>query len=162
MTSNIEAMKKKQLTLITQIDARMRSRFMRGTYLPTLNILCSSKQSEQSFLDVYINNKKKNESKTTMIVDEPQWVVDSRKDSPEHFFVAIGNKFLANELLPLDASEDLVDEYRAKGYSIIEVPMGYLEVFQDNLDGALTDIAGIATASSLKYMSGIRWNEIKT
>ena len=162
MTSNIEAMKKKQLTLITQIDARMRSRFMRGTYLPTLNILCSSKQSEQSFLDVYINNKKKNESKTTMIVDEPQWVVDSRKDSPEHFFVAIGNKFLANELLPLDASEELVDEYRAKGYSIIEVPMGYLEVFQDNLDGALTDIAGIATASSLKYMSGIRWNEIKT
>ena len=162
LTNNVEAMKKKQLTLITQIDARMRSRFMRGTYLPTLNILCSSKQSEQSFLDSYINNKKKNESKTTLIVDEPQWVVDSRKDSPIHFFVAIGNKFLANELLPLDASKELVDEYKAKGYSIIEVPIGYLEVFQDNLDGALTDIAGIATTSSLKYMSGIRWNEIKT
>ena len=40
--------------------------------------------------------------------------------------------------------------------------MGYYETFQDNIDGALTDIAGIATASSLKYISGIRWNEIKT
>ena len=38
----------------------------------------------------------------------------------------------------------------------------YYENFLDNIDGALTDIAGISTASSLKYISGIRWNEIKT
>ena len=52
---------------------------MRGTYLPTLNIIASSKNSEQSFLEDYIKAKKDNESKTTLIVDEPQWVVDSRK-----------------------------------------------------------------------------------
>ena len=45
---------------------------------------------------------------------------------------------------------------------MLEVPMGYLETFQDNIDGALMDIAGIATAASMKYISGMRWNEIKT
>lgn len=166
LTSDVEKLKKKQKQLISQIDARMRSRFMReresGTYLPTLNIIASSKNSEQSFLEDYIDTKKKNESKTTLIVDEPQWVVDSRKDSKEKFYVAIGNKFLANELLPLNPPQDLIDEYRAKGYSMLQVPIGYRENFEDNIDGALTDIAGIATASSLKYISGVRWNEIKT
>ena len=161
-TTDVEKMKKKMKSLISQVDARMKSRFMRGTYLPTLNIIASSKNSDQSFLDEYINTKKKNESKTTLIVDEPQWVVDNRKDNDKKFFVAVGNKFLANELLPLDASEALVEEYRAKGYNILRVPIGYYENFLDNIDGALTDIAGISTASSLKYISGIRWNEIKT
>lgn len=45
---------------------------------------------------------------------------------------------------------------------MIHVPIGYLDNFQDNIDGALTDIAGIATASSLKYISGLRLNQIKT
>lgn len=162
MTNNVEKLKAKMLTLISQIDARMKSRFLRGTYLPTLNIIASSKNSDQSFLDAYIDTKKKNESSTTLIVDEPQWIVDSRKDSDQHFFVAVGNKFLSNELLPLDATKDLADEYKAKGYQILEVPIGYYENFSDNIDGALTDIAGLATASSLKYISGIKWNDIKT
>lgn len=166
LTSDVEKLKKKQKQLISQIDARMKSRFMRqrgeNTYLPTLNIIASSKNSEQSFLESYINDKRENESTNTLIVDEPQWVVDSRKDSKEKFYVAIGNKFLANELLPLNCSKDLIDEYRAKGYNILAVPIGYLENFKENIDGALTDIAGIATAASLKYISGVRWNEIKT
>lgn len=159
LTNDVEKLKKKQKQLISQVDARMKSRFMRGTYLPTLNIIASSKNSEQSFLEDYIKSKKENESKNTLIVDEPQWVVDDRKDSPIKFWVAVGNKFLANEVLPLDAPDILVEEYRAKGYSMLHVPIGYRENFVENLDGALQDIAGIATASSLKYISGMRWNE---
>lgn len=162
ITNDTEKLKKKYKQLVSQIDARMKSRFLRGTYLPTLNIIASSKNNEQSFLDEYINTKKKNESSSTLIIDEPQWVVDSRKDSKEKFYVAVGNKFLANELLPIKCSKELVNEYRARGYSILEVPIGYLESFRDDLDNSLKDIAGIATASSTKYISGIRWNEIKT
>lgn len=161
ITSDTEKLKKKYKQLISQIDARMKSRFLRGTYLPTLNIIASSKNNEQSFLEDFIDTKRKNESKNTLVVDEPQWVVDSRKDSPIKFPVAIGNKYLANELLPVGSSEYLIEEYRAKGYSIIMVPIGYLENFQDNIDGALMDIAGIATANSTKYISGMRWNEVK-
>lgn len=159
LTSDVEKLKKKQKTLISQIDARMKSRFLRGTYLPTMNIIASSKNSDQSFLEDFIQSKVKNESKNTLIVDEPQWVVDARKDTPQKFYVAVGNKFLANEVLPMDAPETLVEEYRAKGYSMLKVPIGYRENFVENIDGALMDIAGIATASSLKYISGMKWHE---
>lgn len=162
LTNDVQKLKKKQKQLISQTDARMRSRFLRGTYLPTLNIIASSKNSEQSFLEDYIEGKKKNESKTTLIIDEPQWVVDNRKDTKEKFYVAVGNKFLANELLPLGISEKELDYYRSRGYEILAVPMGYLESFQDNIDTALMDIAGRATASAIKFISGMRWNEIKT
>jgi len=161
LTTDTEKLKQKYKQLVTQIDARMKSRFLRGTYLPTLNIIASSKNSEQSFLEDYIETKKKNETDKTLIVDEPQWVVDSRKQTKEHFYVAIGNKYLANELLPLNCPKELLNEFRAKGYNILEVPMGYYSSFHDNIDGALMDIAGIATASSLKFISGVRWNEIK-
>ena len=166
LTANPEKQKKKMLTIITQIDARMRSRFMRtkpdGTaYLPTINIIASSKSTEQAFLETYINEKIKNESKTTLIIDKPQWVVDSRKDSPIKFYVAIGNKFLANELIPLNVTEEQLSEYRARGYQLIQVPIGYLETFQGNLDESISSIIGIATASALKYISGVKLNETK-
>ena len=40
--------------------------------------------------------------------------------------------------------------------------MGYLSTFQKNLDEAICSIIGIATASSLKYISGIKINQTKT
>ena len=113
-----EKQKKKMMKLITQLDARMKSRFLRGTYLPTLNIICSSKDTSQSFLDAYIKNKKDNESKTTLVVDKPQWVVDNRKDTPEKFYVGIGSRLLPNELFPLDVTEQQLSEARKKGYSL--------------------------------------------
>lgn len=159
LTNDVEKLKKKQKTLIAQVDARMKSRFLRGTYLPTLNIIASSKNKEQSFLEDFIQSKIENESANTLIVDEPQWVVDERKNTKEKFQVAVGNKFLANEVLPINAPEILIEEYRARGYSILDVPMGYRENFVENIDAALTDIAGIATASSLKFVSGMKLNE---
>ena len=162
ITNDVEKLKKKYKTLVSQIDARMKSRFLRGTYLPTVNIIASSKNSDQAFLDDYIKTKKENESKNTLIVDEPQWVVDDRKNSPNKFYVAIGNKFLANELLPLNVTPAELEVWRNKGYSILEVPEGYYDNFAENIDGALCDIAGISTASAIKYISGQRLMQAKT
>lgn len=72
LISNPEKQKKKMLKLITQIDARMKSRFLRGTYLPTLNILASSKDTEQAFLEEYIRLTKEANDDATLIIDEPQ------------------------------------------------------------------------------------------
>jgi hypothetical protein len=151
--------------MISQIDARMISRFGKGTYLPTMNIIASSKDSEQAFLESYIEMKRQNESKTTLIVDEPQWVIRNDKgtpDDPGSFYVAVGNKFLAHELLPIDATEEEVNAYREKGYFMLKVPPIYREAFEDNMDLALTDNAGISTSSTTKYISGVRLNQIKT
>lgn len=164
-STNVEAQKKKLLKMIGQIDARMISRFGKGTYLPTMNIIASSKDTEQSFLDTYINTKRQNESKTTIIVDEAQWVIRNDKGSPNDpgaFYVAVGDKFLPHELLPQDASEELVESYRAKGYAkIIKVPPIYREHFETNLDQALMDDAGISSASTVKFISGKKLNEAK-
>lgn len=163
--NNVEKQKAKLRKMISQIDARMISRFGKGTFLPTLNIIASSKDSEQAFMESYIEMKRQNESKTTLIIDEPQWVVRNDKGSPDDpgsFYVAIGNKFLAHELLPVGIPEEEVDRYREKGYRLLKVPPIYREAFEDNLDLALTDNAGISTSSSTKYISGIRLNQIKT
>ena len=163
--NNVEKQKAKLKKMISQIDARMISRFGKGTYLPTMNIIASSKDSEQAFMESYIDMKRQNESKTTLIVDEPQWVVRNDKGSPDDpgsFYVAVGNKFLAHELLPINATEEEVNAYREKGYLMLKVPPIYREAFEDNIDLALTDNAGISTSSSTKYISGIRLNQIKT
>ena len=158
-STKVERQKARLKQIISQVDSRMASRFLRGDFLPTLNIIASSKTSDQSFLDDYIETKKKNESKTTLVIDEPQWVVDNRKQTGKWFRVAVGDKYLPNELIP----DDIPDEvYTAKGYTkILPVPSGYLEKFKDNIELALTDIAGISTASATKYISGISWNNIK-
>lgn len=162
--NNVEKQKAKLKKMISQIDARMISRFGKGTYLPTMNIIASSKDSEQAFMESYIEMKRQNESKTTLIVDEPQWVIRNDKGSPDDpgsFYVAVGNKFLAHELLPVGATEADVEAYRAKGYSMLKVPPIYREAFEDNLDLALTDNAGISVSSSTKYISGVRLNQAK-
>ena len=163
--NNVEKQKAKLKKMISQIDARMISRFGKGTYLPTMNIIASSKDSEQAFMESYIEMKRQNESKTTLIVDEPQWVVRNDKGSPDDpgsFYVAVGNKFLAHELLPVNATEAEIQAYREKGYFMLKVPPIYREAFEDNIDLALTDNAGISTSSTTKYISGVRLNQIKT
>ena len=162
--SDVEKKKAKQKKMIAQIDARMRSRFLKGTFLPTLNIIISSKDTEQAFLNTYIETKRKNESKTALIIDEPQWVVRPDKgtpDDPGAFYVAIGGKTLAHELLPVGATESLLDAMRAKGYQLLKVPPGFREAFEDNLDQALMDIAGYSVSSATKYISGVRLNQAK-
>lgn len=163
--NNVEKQKAKLKKMISQIDARMISRFGKGTYLPTMNIIASSKDSEQAFMESYIEMKRQNESKTTLIVDEPQWIVRNDKGSPDDpgsFYVAVGNKFLAHELLPVNVTEEEVNAYREKGYFMLKVPPIYREAFEDNIDLALTDNAGISTSSTTKYISGVRLNQIKT
>ena len=139
----------------------MQSRFMKGEKNPTILMLASSKRTEQSYLETFIENKKKNESKTTLVVDEPQWVIRTDKDSPNKFKVAVGNKFLNSEVLPLNTTEEDLKIYRNKGFKILDVPMGYYENFIDDIDVALTDIAGISTSNSSRYISGPRVANIK-
>lgn len=153
---DVEQQKEKAKTLINTAVARMQSRFMRNNVNPTILVLASSKRTEQSFMETFIEGKKKNESKTTRVVDEPQWVIRTDKQTDRTFKVAVGNKFLDSEVLPLDVSEKDVEIYINKGFQIIDVPIGYYENFLDDIDIALTDIAGISTSNVTRYISGAR------
>ena len=162
VTSNIEKVKKRMLNLITGVSIRMQSRFMKGEKNPTVLFIASSKDDEQSFLEEFIETKRKNESKTTLIIDEPQWKIRTDKDSAIKFKVALGNRFLDNEVIPLNATEQDIQGYINKGYTLLDVPMGYHEQFVDNLDKALRDIAGISTSGISRFLSGPRITAIKT
>lgn len=159
---DVEKQKEKAKALVNTAWARMQSRFMKGDHNPTLLILASSKRTEQSYMETFIEGKKKNESKTTLVIDEPQWVIREDKNSSSKFKVAIGNKFLVSEVIPLDATEKDIQIYRDRGFKVIDVPMGYYENFIDDIDIALTDIAGISTTSSSRYLSGPRIAAIKS
>lgn len=158
---DVAKQKEKAKNLVNTAAARMQSRFMRGENNPTLLVLASSKRTEQSYMETFIEGKKKQESKTTLVVDEPQWVIRTDKDSPNKFKVAIGNKFLSSEVVPLNATEADLKMYRDRGYTLLDVPMGYYDNFIDDIDIALTDIAGISTSSSNRYISGYRLSNVK-
>lgn len=160
-SQDVEKQRKKAKEIVSAAATRMQSRFMKGEKNPTILLLASSKSSEKSYLETFIADKKRNESKTTVIVDEPQWVIRTDKDSPRKFKVAVGNMFLDSELLPLDISETDVNIYRDRGFSIIDVPIGYLETFKDDLDQALMDIAGISVGTTSRYISGTRLLDVK-
>ena len=158
---DVEKQKEKAKALVNTASARMQSRFMKGEANPTILVLASSKRTEQSFMETFIDGKKKNDSKTTRVVDEPQWVIRTDKDSTKKFKVAIGNKFLNSEVLPLNVTEEELKYFRDKGYTLIDVPMGYYENFIDDIDIALTDIAGISTSGVTRYIAGSRVAAIK-
>lgn len=158
---DVEKQKEKAKALVNTAIARMQSRFMRGNVNPTILVLASSKRTEQSYMETFIESKKKNESKTTLVIDEPQWIIREDKNTVQKFNVAIGNKFLSSEVIPLNATEKDLSIYRDRGYNIIQVPMGYYENFIDDIDIALQDIAGISTTQSSKYIAGQRLAEVK-
>lgn len=146
--------------IVNAASTRMQSRFMKGEKNPTILFLASSKRTEQSYLETFISDKKKNNSNTTLIVDEPQWVIRTDKDSPRKFKVAVGNKYLQSELLPLNSTDEQIETYKGKGYTIIDVPYGYYESFVDDLEQSLMDIAGISVSSISRYISGQRITEV--
>ena len=153
---DVAKQKEKAKLLVNTAAARMQSRFMKGEVNPTILVLASSKRTEQSYMETFIQGKKDRESKTTLVVDEPQWVIRTDKDSPNKFKVAVGSKYLSSEVLPLGITDDELDAVRSRGYQILEVPMGYYETFIEDIDVALTDVAGISTTSSNRYISGPR------
>lgn len=159
---DISKQKEKAKTLVNTAAARMQSRFMKGESNPTILVLASSKRTEQSYMETFIQSKKEKDSKTTLVVDEPQWVIRTDKDSPNKFKVAVGSKYLSSEVLPLDITEAELNAVRNRGYQIIDVPMGYYENFIEDIDIALTDIAGISTTNSNRYISGPRLAAIET
>lgn len=159
--SDVEKQKEKAKDLVNAASIRMQSRFMKGDKNPTILVIASSKRTEQSYMETFIQKRKELDSKTTLIVDEPQWIIRNDKNSDKKFKVAIGNKFLSSEVIPLSATEEDLKIYRDRGFNILDVPIGYYEQFLEDIDKSLQDIAGISTTSSSRYISGVRLKETK-
>lgn len=140
--------KKSVMDMYRNIRRRVESRFMRSGRVYGYIFLISSKNTEQDFLDQYIQTLRGN--KSTIVVDEPIWNVKP----PEtyvgtKFKVAVGDKTKSSRIIGDD--ED-INAILDRGYQIIEVPIEYRVAFEQDINDALKDIAGISSMSTSKLI----------
>lgn len=92
-------------------------------------------------------------------MDEPTWNVRPASEySGRKFYVALGNKFLVSEVIPDGADVGL---WRDRGYKIIQVPVEYRAAFEEDIERALCDFAGVSSSEITKYISGARLMAVK-
>lgn len=150
---NIDKQKEKAKDMIDTAIGGMFTRFIHQGKNPTLLTVASSKRSEQSFMEEYIKTLSKTSGNNVKVVDKPVWEVKPKGTySDEIFYVGLGNKYLENIVID-DKDIDKLDEFRERGYKILEVPIDFKSKFLEDIDRNLCDFAGISSASSNKYMS---------
>ena len=147
---NIDKQKQKAKDMIDTAIGGMFTRFIHKGQNPTLLAVASSKRSEQSFMEEYIKTLSKTSGNKVKVVDQPVWEVKPKGTySDEIFYVGLGNKYLENIVIA-DKDVDKLDEYRERGYKILEVPVDFKSKFLEDIDRNLCDFAGISSASSNK------------
>lgn len=136
------------MDMYRNIRRRLESRFLKQGRMPGCLIMVSSKNSELDFLEQYIQSIK--HQKTTMVIDEPVWRI---KPADTYigttFKIAVGDK-TKESFIPKDS--DNIDELINKGYQIIDVPTEYQIAFEQDINTALNDIAGISSVSTSKLI----------
>ena len=157
---DIDKQKQKAKDMIDTAVGGMFTRFIHNGKNPTLLAIGSSKRSEQSFMEQYIKTISENEGNKALVVDKPVWEVKPKGTySNKIFYVALGNKFLESLVVP-DNEVDKLDEYKQKGYKILEVPIDFKSKFLEDIDRNLCDFAGISSSSQNKYMSAAMVNDV--
>lgn len=155
---NVNYEKSKIMDLYTNIRRRMDSRFMVDGKNYGKMFLVSSKATESSFLEAYIADQVK-KGYPIYVVDQPLWKVKPGKYSGKMFKVAVGNKFIPSKVIEGDTEEAIqiaADSYKEQGMNIIDVPIEHRQAFDQNIDKALQDIAGISTSVVTKVFNSER------
>lgn len=146
----------KIMDIYTNIRRRMESRFMVQGRCYGLMVLVSSKATESSFLEAYIADQVK-KGYPIYVVDQPLWKVKPAAYSGKMFKVAVGNKYIQSRVAPAQLEGVLldlwVDSAKKSGLRVIDVPVEHRQAFDQNLDKALQDIAGISTSVVTKAFS---------
>lgn len=153
---NVSYEKSKIMDVYTNIRRRMESRFMVQGKCFGMLFLVSSKATESSFLESYIADQVK-KGYPIYVVDQPLWKVKPAAYSGKMFKVAVGNKYVRSRVEPLGLPEtDLInwtESAQKSGLTVIDVPVEHRQAFDQDLDKALQDIAGISTSVVTKAFS---------
>lgn len=136
------------LDMYRNIRRRIESRFMSNGLIRGYIFLISSKNTEQDFLDTYIQSLRG--SKSIIIIDKPVWEIKPASTyTGVTFKVAVGDKTKESYILKdTDDPQDAID----RGYYIIEPPVEYKVAFEQDINDALKDIAGISAVSTSKLI----------
>lgn len=136
------------LDIYRGIRRRMESRFLKQGRIPGFLWLISSKNSDQDFMDQYIQSLKFN--KSTIVIDKAVYEVKPPETYiGEKFKVAVGDKSKESYVI---SDESKIQEALDRGYRIIDVPVEYKVAFEQDINDALKDIAGISSVSTNKLI----------
>lgn len=156
---NVSYEKSKIMEVYRNIRRRMESRFMVQGRNYGLMLLVSSKATESSFLESYIADQKK-KGYPIYVVDQPLWKIKPAAYSGKFFKVAVGNKYVPSRIAPKSLTDEQLSEWvesaTKNGLNVIDVPVEHYQAFDQSLDKALQDIAGISTSVVTKAFSAER------
>lgn len=165
-TGDLKKQQTKGLKLLTAARERQSSRFPRPENNPTRVYLASSKKTTDSFMENYIREQKKNDNKQIEVIDRPRWEIlpPENFDWTRSIYIGMGNASLPNVLLGYDRREKgecalVLEEAKKQGYNILEMPYSedFVEACQNDIDMALTNIAGVSVSNAVRYISGAKW-----
>lgn len=124
--------------LYNTVYARLLSRFLRpGGVVPGIMLLMSSRKAQTSFLEEHL--KKVQRSEHTYVSDYKLWEVKAKhKFGKTTFRVEVGDRMSRSRLL-------LPTDKPRPGTRIVEVPDALRKPFEEDVDQALRDVAGVAT-----------------
>lgn len=135
----------KSEVLTKAIVRRMKSRFMKAGKLPGLMFLVSSKERPVTFIEQRIEEARSGRETSVFIRDYSTWDVKPRENfSGKTFQIAVGNETIRSKI---DPSPDDIAWYEGAQLRVIDAPEEYRGDFESDLEGALRDIAGIASES---------------
>jgi len=124
--------------LYNSTHARLMSRYMRpGGTLPGMMFLVSSRGSKTAFLEERIKLASKLDS--AHISDYALWETKPKhRFILPHFNVEVGDKLASSRLLGIGTTA-------RPGAQVVDVPGEFRRAFEEDIDRALRDIAGVAT-----------------
>ena len=136
------------MDMYRNIRRRLESRFLKQGRMPGILMMVSSKNTELDFLEQHIQSIK--HQKTTWVVDEPVYNIKPPETYiGERFYVAVGDKTKESQIV---SESDNIEELEKRGYRIISVPVEYRVAFEQDINDALKDIAGISSVSASKLI----------
>ncbi len=129
------------------LKRRMKSRFQKKGKLPGVLFIVSSKNTKENFTERLIAASKKDP--TFWVSDYSTWdVKPSDLYSGEKFHVLVGNEQTPSRILtPAEGVEYSKPGSIPDGCVLIEAPEEFRPDFEKDLEGAVRDMAGIATVS---------------
>lgn len=140
------------MQILNAANQRIRSRFRakdRSTFFGK-SIVISSKQSEMAFLEQYTQDMINKDPEHTYVFDKPQWSVIPIELSGQTFNVAYGNKNAKSRIM---SAEESIEQTKEQGYKVLSIPIEYRKDFEDNLNRALTEVAGVSVSYIDKFFS---------
>lgn len=132
------------------IRRRMFSRFMtKGGDVPCRMWVVSSRNESTSFLESHIDAERDNPK--VAIFEPAIWEVQAHKGiySGKTFPVFIGSDIEQPKVITSDKE---LDDYQGR---VIQVPVEYRKDFENNLPGALQDLAGVATRNGVNLIYNV-------